>query len=287
MSQQNIYSIQLLNDLHNHFPEILYNPGRFQNVQQILAYIRSVADVSPYNIGQQMYNRQAPTPQPPQQNYRQNATNVPSYRSPVSTPSVAAPPVPTPVAAPSVPTPTDGMYTTLPVNTTVPQAFVTTLFEENIPTTRVRMPVNTNTSVLMNTLLGGLFGDIMGTSTGGINLNNFLNERVQVYPTSEEIENASITTRATARQDDICAICQDEIDTNQNIRRLTHCNHYFHRECIDTWFRSNVHCPTCRHDIREVDNNQQNVRNNHANNSNMPPPVPENHRRMNIRRPEP
>jgi hypothetical protein len=164
------------------------------------------------------------------------------------------------------------------------------VFEDNVPTTRVRMAANNNTNALMNTLLGGLFGDILGTGgMGGININSFLNERVAVYPTNEEIENASITTRATGRQDDICAICQDDIDTNQNIRRLTHCNHYFHRDCIDTWFRSNVHCPTCRHDIREVEENRQNIRNNDNINDRLnrqntnPPPVPDNHRRTNVR----
>ena len=256
---QNIYAIQLLNDLHNHFPELLYNTRRFQNVQDVLSYIRSVADMSPLERGQLQYNS------------RQNQGARPVRQGPPNPQYVAPPP----------PIPTTGLYNTIPVNSTIPQAYFTTMFEDNIPTTRVRMPLNNNTNVLMNTLLGGLFGDMLG-GMGGINMNDFLNERVPVYPTNEEIENASTTYRATRNQDDICTICQDNFENNQEIRRLNHCNHSFHRDCIDTWFRRNVHCPTCRHDIREVNDNNPNDRQSRQNN---PPPVPENHRRTNIRNP--
>lgn len=276
---QNIYFIQLLNDLHNHFPEILYNPGRFQNVQDLLAYIRNVASYNPYDRGLAEYNSH-------HNNYnhhnRQYGTHIPSYRTPV---------------APAPPTPADvsRLYNTIPVNSTIPQTYVaTTVIDESDipPNTRIRMPLNTNTNVLMNTLLGGLFGDILGAPIqveGGAPLQDFLNQRVIVYPTNEEISNATTTFRATETQDDICAICQDEIENNQEVRRITHCNHYFHQNCIDTWFRGNVHCPTCRHDIRELNENQQANRNNNRNNQNQnttPPPVPENYRRMNIRRPD-
>jgi hypothetical protein len=263
---QNMYSIQLLNDLHNHFPELLYNHRRFQNVQDVLQYIRTVANMSPLSHGQQQYNSRQNMAQP-STSYRQNAT-------------VAPPP---PAAA--------GLYNTIPVNNTIPQTYVTTMFEENIPTpTRVRMPINTNPTVLMSTLLGGLFGDIMSGGMEGINLNTFLNERVPVYPTNEEIDNASsIMIQQRRNQDEICAICQDNFEANQEIRCLTYCRHSFHRDCIDTWFRGNVHCPTCRHDIRELNENQHNNynninRNDRQYNQNSPPPVPDNHRRTNIRR---
>ena len=275
MSQQP-YSIQLLNDLHNHFPEILYNPGRFHNIQDLLSYIRNVASASPYDRGLAEYNSRHNYNQP----NRQYGTHIPSYRTPV---------------APRPPTPPEvsRLYNTLPVNSTIPQTYVaaTTIIDESDipPNTRIRMPLNTNTNVLMNTLLGGLFGDILGTSIqveGGGNLQDFLNQRVVVYPTNEEISNATTTFRATETQEDICAICQDEIENNQEVRRITHCNHYFHQNCIDTWFRGNVHCPTCRHDIREVNQETNpNNRNNQNQNTN-PPPVPENYRRMNIRRPD-
>jgi len=48
MTAMAIYSIPFLNDLHNHFPEILYNPGRFQTVQDLITYIIQVANENPY-----------------------------------------------------------------------------------------------------------------------------------------------------------------------------------------------------------------------------------------------
>ena len=55
MASQNIYSVQLLNDLHNYFPDLLYNFRRFQNVQDVLGYIRAVSEISPYDRGLQQY----------------------------------------------------------------------------------------------------------------------------------------------------------------------------------------------------------------------------------------
>lgn len=288
MSQQ-FYSIQLLNDLHNHFPELLYNQSRFLNIQDVLRYIRSVAEVSPYDRGIQQYNNRQTNNQRGYAPLRTNVTTVPNN---ITTSVYNSPLEPLPVG-------TGVSYNTIPINSTIPQTFVTMFDEIPAPqTARVRMPMNSNTSVLMNTLLGGLFGDIMG-GNGGINLNTFLNERVPVFPTNEEIHNATTTYRTNRQQEDICAICQDEIESNQDVRRLTHCGHYFHQGCIDTWFTGNVHCPTCRHDIREVrqntrENENRNVANRNHENSNdrnntvnsNPPPVPENHRRMNIRRPD-
>jgi len=271
MSQQ-FYSIQLLNDLHNHFPEILYNPERFQSIQDLFIYIREVASFSPYDRGLLQYNARNNRTN----NVRQNVPNIQSYRSHVA----PAPPMPADI---------NRMYNVLPVNSTVPQTYVATTIidESHVPqTTRVRVPINTNTNVLMNTLLSGLFGDILNGSNmeGGsfqdlLNpsgmgdmgpLQDFLNQRVPIRPTQEQINTSSTISRINARQVDICTICQEHIDAGQEMRRITYCGHYFHRDCIDTWFRGNVHCPTCRHDIRDGNSN--------------PPPVPENHRRTNIRR---
>lgn len=232
---QPIYPIQLLNDLHNHFPDVLYNPGRFRNIQDLLDYIRQVADVNPYSRGLTMYNnRQTRT------NPRQNSTTIPSYF---------------PVELNTSTNWTPAIVTTVSLEETMPQ------------TAHARVPNSQNTATLMNTLLGSMFGDILSGVGGDTGLQTFLNQRVIVHPTNEEINNASTAYRATSHHDDICAICQDNIELNQEVRKLNHCSHYFHSECIDTWFTTNVLCPTCRHDIRDV---------------NQPPQVPVNHRRTNI-----
>ena len=266
MSQQNIYQVQLLNDLHNYFPDVLYNPGRFRNIQDLLEYIREVANTSPFNRGQTIYNNR--------QNTRLNTGPTVGAAAAGGGAGAAGP-------------------------TTRMAPVMTAIFEDNIPGTRIRVPLNTlntpNTTMLVNTLLGGMFGDLLGVAAGGgggeAGLQGFLNQRVPVYPTAQEIERATTLFRVNRHQDDICAICQDEIDINQEIRQIDHCSHLFHRDCIDTWFQANVHCPTCRHDIRDVANttninrnNRDNNRDNNDTNQNSPPPVPDNHRRMNIHR---
>lgn len=44
-----------------------------------------------------------------------------------------------------------------------------------------------------------------------------------------------------------CPICIDNIDDDDYIRLLPVCEHYFHKKCIDKWFKTNDSCPCCRH----------------------------------------
>ena len=79
-------------------------------------------------------------------------------------------------------------------------------------------------------------------------------EPVPVRPTAAQI-NAATTEETVADGDEdedlVCAICQDDIAVGTTMRTINHCEHSFHKTCIDTWFAQNVHCPVCRHDIRE------------------------------------
>ncbi|KAK7283754.1 hypothetical protein RIF29_13500 [Crotalaria pallida] len=43
-----------------------------------------------------------------------------------------------------------------------------------------------------------------------------------------------------------CAVCLDEIETDQPARLVPGCNHGFHLECADTWLSKNPVCPVCR-----------------------------------------
>ena len=76
---------------------------------------------------------------------------------------------------------------------------------------------------------------------------------VIVRPTQAQIDAASELVAASAcPEGEQCTICQESLRaTADQIRRLRHCNHEFHRNCIDIWFTSHVQCPVCRHDIRE------------------------------------
>jgi len=75
-------------------------------------------------------------------------------------------------------------------------------------------------------------------------------EPVVVRPTAEQIETGT-AIEVMASEEDVCAICQDEMPLGSEVRAIRACDHRFHIGCIDTWFQRDVRCPSCRHDIRE------------------------------------
>jgi hypothetical protein len=45
-----------------------------------------------------------------------------------------------------------------------------------------------------------------------------------------------------------CSICLDDMKKGQYYRKLDKCSHYFHKKCIDKWFKidDDMTCPVCR-----------------------------------------
>jgi len=75
---------------------------------------------------------------------------------------------------------------------------------------------------------------------------------VVVRPTQAQI-NAGTSIISVTNTSDLCAICQDSLALEgTRVRKINHCNHMFHDSCISTWLNTNVHCPTCRHDVRII-----------------------------------
>ncbi|XP_022139402.1 RING-H2 finger protein ATL60-like [Momordica charantia] len=46
-----------------------------------------------------------------------------------------------------------------------------------------------------------------------------------------------------------CAICLEEFLAGEICQALPECNHFFHSDCIDVWFRKKFTCPVCRNCI--------------------------------------
>ncbi|KAL3641026.1 hypothetical protein CASFOL_015994 [Castilleja foliolosa] len=46
-----------------------------------------------------------------------------------------------------------------------------------------------------------------------------------------------------------CAICLEEMESEQVARMIPGCNHGFHLECADAWLSKNSICPVCRGNI--------------------------------------
>jgi len=70
-SYQQVYGIQLFDDLHNYLPDILYRPERFGNVRDLLDYMYTgITDVSPYARGFREYQERRQQQQQQQQQQR-------------------------------------------------------------------------------------------------------------------------------------------------------------------------------------------------------------------------
>jgi hypothetical protein len=233
----NPYRIQLLNDLHNYFPELLYNHERFRSTTDILLYVIAMARISPqqddpYEYYQRQYQAryvrplyndsyrhdEMPLRNAPQR-HRYNPIQRPSYQAPYQ--SVSYP------ASPIYPPPS-------PESNDIVLEFRSFSSEPN------------SIRNIFSQLLGDNFSQHIADLLYDAPLQDVL-----VIPTEEQVRNN--TTLRTLDEDSTenCAICQDPFLEDQEVRTITHCRHDFHRTCIDTWFQSNCHCPNCRHDIRD------------------------------------
>lgn len=261
---ETVYGVHLLDDLHNYFPAILYDRARFGDVQSLLGYVHSQMD-SLFNIyarGTALYRQTHPVPRPP------SARPPPRAMTPLTTP----PPAPHPPI-----TPPPRMHTTRTRVQTPPEVFREPLYYH--PSALEERELVTETidlTPLLSTVAPPLPG--LGVGLGGLGaglpradtmnvvqsllslFNSPLREGawgdlspVVVRPTQEQIDAATNLRQASPDDETTqCSVCQEEYVDGQAIRVLNHCNHEFHRNCIDPWFERNVHCPVCRHDIREA-----------------------------------
>lgn len=109
-------------------------------------------------------------------------------------------------------------------------------------------------------------------------LNTFLNSTVSIYPTEQQITNATRLVRYCDINNpitDTCPISLERFGNNDNVRQIHHCGHIFSDNALTEWFRSNVRCPVCRYDIRNyvvntTNNNTSSINtNDNTNNDNI------------------
>ncbi len=228
---ENFYGIRLLDDLHNFFPDILYNNQRFNTVRDLLQYItlQTQEHFNLYNRGLRHY---MPRSQP---------TNVSNDDEMNYDPFGLRRTVPIiPLRRPTAATTTTR---TPRVNIVSETIDIAPMFGPTIEET------NSDTNFLSNLL------NLLQTNSSQTILRQF-NEPVIVSPTQEQINNATKTMTATnLNEESICSICQDNYTSNQTLREIKYCEHFFHKDCIDHWFEQHVHCPVCRFDIRDTETN--------------------------------
>jgi len=218
---QNPYNSPLIDELHNHFPAILYDSGRFATMYDLLQYVRQqmAARYDTYTSRRNAYmhsnsGQGSRRPNPPR-THRSYQTQPTSRWRTTMQGTIPQPILPTPVMT--------------------PQQTTWDTYSQNVQMDPI-------TQLLFRTMLAPV-------STTPTTMPFW--DSVPVAPTSQEIESASQAYEAPNALDTPCAICQDTIRESDMIRRLSYCNHFFHKNCVDTWFQRNVHCPVCRHDIRQ------------------------------------
>jgi hypothetical protein len=101
---------------------------------------------------------------------------------------------------------------------------------------------NLSTPDAINQLMSSVFGTSVSQS---LSLNT-------IQDKTEVIHYSDIETPGES----MCSICRLQFDDNSIIRKIKHCNHYFHINCIDNWFKENKTCPVCRYDLTSEETNQ-------------------------------
>lgn len=80
-------------------------------------------------------------------------------------------------------------------------------------------------------------------------------DNVPVYPTSEQVAAATRIVQfntITNPNNTQCPITLVPFEPTDNVMQITHCGHIFDIIHLTGWFRNNVRCPVCRHDVRET-----------------------------------
>ena len=223
-SYETLYGVQLLDDLHNYFPAVLYEGSQFHSVRDLLVYIQSQtrSRFDLYTYGRSHHTRERRSTSPPLHPVNPRAHVHPAPFATPSPPLTAASPIRVPAIF------EESVEDDLPSAETLLNSILHHLRPSTSPRT-THVPVYYS----------------MNLGLGQQNL-----EPVVVRPTRQQIQSATTVLQLTTIEP--CSICQDSIQIGQNARKLNHCSHVFHEGCIDTWFGRNVHCPICRHDIREV-----------------------------------
>jgi hypothetical protein len=233
-SYQRHYDVNLLDDIHNYFPALLYEPDLFDSVGDVLAYVRSQVQhrFDLFSAGQRTYvplRRRILTT-----GAEQGMRGVSALAHSVPTSIIPMSPLQRQDTYRSMLSPNAAAAIVAEIEraiTTPPQVSRTMISE--LMTFLSAPPLTTNQQQQEGPLVAPAFMD-----------------PVVVRPTPAEID-AGTTIIEVTGDGNVCAVCQDDIPAGTAARELDVCEHRFHTGCIDTWFERNVYCPVCRHDVRD------------------------------------
>jgi len=240
MSRQYVdqYGVRLLDDLHNYFPAVLYDPTQFQTVPELLTYIRerTQSQFNPFQSGlreyQATYIPRQPRPNP-LQSTRGGRARTNNNRIVTETYEF-------------IPSLVSNLYSDLEIPILIPPS-ASFASADPIPSlVPAPAPARLEPS---STLANSIFDTALVRAL--LNLNSYDLESVIVRPTQQQIDRATALRAAVvADESESCSVCQERYNEGQTLRVIHHCHHQFHKDCVDRWFERNVRCPVCRHDIR-------------------------------------
>jgi len=222
---ETIYGVGLLDDIHNYFPAILYDNGRFQGLPSMLSYVRTQMN-NRFNL----FNHGAA-----RAGFRRTA-------GPFSSAERAFAPG---AFAPAAFAPREESFA-LPGRVRRAPPFASPVFA--FPHTP-QMPQANDSETALRTLLAFLNTDGEEVLTPVVVAPSQTVLRMNTRVISGFSASASASPNASL-EGSTCSICQDAIITTDTCRILNPCSHVYHKACIDQWFLRSVFCPTCRHDIR-------------------------------------
>lgn len=212
------YNNPLFDAMHNYVPALLYHPEQFNTVRECLEYIRDRAR-DRYNL----FDRQQRLFT---ESRNQNDTDSESDNADSES---------------------DNDYTNDDMTHDILTNIMTQLMQNFMS-----QPVQQRTSRSHRQTENDIQYSIMSTTIPLLrrSLNVQPNmDPIIVRPTDQQIARGSQIVSTTATEE-LCSICQESM-AHSEVRRINHCRHMFHQQCIDHWFERNVRCPVCRWDIRE------------------------------------
>ena len=218
---ERVYEVSLLDDLHNYFPALLYEPDRFRTVSDVLGYIgqNSSRRFNLFDYGRRQYLQEQTI-----RNQRNTGSPVEQNTFTRQTPIV------------------NRWRSSAPVRET-------THFEFDLSS-------EDDLSLLFPSLRNiNRLATVSAIPTQPSNVNRIatLFQDIIIHASQELINNTSSVRTLLMDLEESCSICQDRMRQGENIRRLNACQHEFHDECVDNWFlHRSVVCPICRHDIRDT-----------------------------------
>ena len=93
-------------------------------------------------------------------------------------------------------------------------------------------------------------------------------ELINNSSTMETLETKESISKLTENQS-TCNICLEELKEGDTIRKLNHCSHTFHKDCIDEWLSRVPACPICKHELTH-DHHRQHQQQQQGNNEVQP-----------------